>query len=88
MHVQLKNIGPIKDADIRFGDLTVFVGPQASGKSIALQFLKLVLDNGLLSPHASRVTRTRDALCAGLLYRLSERRFIVPLVVGFTIASE
>src|SRR6267143_1872284 len=40
----LKSIGPIKDASVRFGDLTVLVGPQASGKSIFLQFLKLVLD--------------------------------------------
>jgi len=46
MHLQLKNIGQITDADIRFGDLTVFVGPQATGKSIAFQFLKLLLDLG------------------------------------------
>ena len=46
MHLQLKNIGQITDADIRFGDLTVFVGPQATGKSIALQFLKLLVDMG------------------------------------------
>jgi hypothetical protein len=46
MHLQLKNIGQITDADIRFGDLTVFVGPQATGKSITLEFLKLVLDLG------------------------------------------
>jgi len=42
----LRNIGPITDADVTFGDLTVFVGPQASGKSIALQWLKLILDTG------------------------------------------
>lgn len=46
MHLQLKNIGQITDADIHFGDLTVFVGPQATGKSVTLQFLKLVLDMG------------------------------------------
>ncbi len=46
MHLQLKNIGQITNADIRFGDLTVFVGPQATGKSITLQFLKLILDLG------------------------------------------
>ena len=44
MHLQLKNIGQITDADIRFGDLTVFVGPQATGKTIALEFLKLAVD--------------------------------------------
>lgn len=44
----LRNIGQIKEADIRFGDLTVFVGPQASGKSIALQWIKSIQDCGLI----------------------------------------
>jgi energy-coupling factor transporter ATP-binding protein EcfA2 len=44
--LRLANVGPIKDADIEFGDLTVLVGPQASGKSIFLQFLELVVDSG------------------------------------------
>jgi hypothetical protein len=44
--LKLHSIGQIKDADIVFGDLTVFVGPQATGKSIALQFLKLLIDAG------------------------------------------
>lgn len=42
--IRARNIGPIREADIRFGDLTVFVGPQATGKSIFLQILKLLLD--------------------------------------------
>lgn len=37
-------IGPIKAADIEFGNLTVLVGAQATGKSLFLQTLKLVLD--------------------------------------------
>jgi hypothetical protein len=44
--LHLKNVGPIQDAEVRFGDLTVLVGPQATGKSIFLQFLKLLLDTG------------------------------------------
>jgi hypothetical protein len=44
--LQLKHIGPIQEADVQFGDLTVLVGPQATGKSIFLQFLKLLLDTG------------------------------------------
>lgn len=40
----LENVGPLLKADLEFGDLTVFVGPQASGKSIALQWLKLLTD--------------------------------------------
>ncbi len=54
MHLQLKNIGPIADADIRFGDLIVFVGPQATGNSITLQFLKLVLDMGQVQAELAR----------------------------------
>lgn len=46
--LQLENIGPVRRGDIRFGDLTLFVGPQASGKSIALQWLKLALDRGAI----------------------------------------
>ena len=42
--IRAKNIGPVRKADIKFGDLTVFVGPQATGKSILLQLLKLVID--------------------------------------------
>jgi predicted ATPase len=43
--LKLANIGQLRAADLEFGDLTVFVGPQATGKSIALQFLELVEDN-------------------------------------------
>ena len=42
--VRANGIGPVEEADIRFGDLTVFVGPQATGKSIILQLLKLLVD--------------------------------------------
>lgn len=42
--VKVSGIGPVEEADIRFGDLTVFVGPQATGKSIILQLLKLLVD--------------------------------------------
>lgn len=42
--IRANHIGPIREADIEFGDLTVFVGPQATGKSICLQLLKLLAD--------------------------------------------
>jgi AAA15 family ATPase/GTPase len=42
----VKNFGPIRLADVSFGGLTVFVGPQAAGKSIFLQLLKLLVDVG------------------------------------------
>ncbi|MCS6805601.1 MAG: ATP-binding protein [Acidobacteriota bacterium] len=44
--LKLERLGPIQQADISFGDWTVLVGPQATGKSIFLQFLKLVADIG------------------------------------------
>lgn len=45
-HIRLTSLGQIREADISFGDLTVFVGEQASGKSILLQLMKLILDAG------------------------------------------
>ena len=45
-HLRLTSLGQIPEADITFGDLTVFVGEQASGKSILLQLVKLILDAG------------------------------------------
>ncbi len=47
MRFQLEQVGPLERADLEFADLTVFVGPQASGKSLALQLLRLAID----SPH-------------------------------------
>lgn len=44
--LRLRQIGQITEADLSFGDLTVLVGPQASGKSITLQWLKLLVDTG------------------------------------------
>lgn len=42
--LKMSNFGPLKRADVSFGDLTIFVGPQASGKSVLLQMLKLAVD--------------------------------------------
>jgi hypothetical protein len=46
MKLKLQHVGPIAEAELDFGDLTVLVGPQATGKSIALQMLKLMVDPG------------------------------------------
>lgn len=45
---EVETFGPIKRADITFGDLTVLVGPQASGKSLFVQLLKAVEDAGAI----------------------------------------
>lgn len=54
MKLQLRNVGQLKDATVQFGDLTVLVGPQAGGKSIFLQFLKLVLDGPVIAAELRR----------------------------------
>ncbi len=48
MRLSVQNLGPIAEADVTFGDLTILVGPQATGKSIFLQTLKLVQDCALI----------------------------------------
>ena len=40
----LRNFAQIHSAELDFGDLTVLVGPQATGKSLALQALKFAVD--------------------------------------------
>lgn len=42
--LEIHNLGPIDDVSVEFGDLTILVGPQASGKSVFLETLKLVED--------------------------------------------
>lgn len=49
-HLVIRDFAQIHRADVALGDLSVLVGPQASGKSLALQLLKLTLDG-------QRVTR-------------------------------
>ncbi|MCG2648520.1 ATP-binding protein [Alloprevotella tannerae] len=42
--LKVKNFGPIGNVDVKFGDLTFLVGPQASGKSLFLELLKYIID--------------------------------------------
>lgn len=44
--LSVKNFAQIQSAEISFGDLTVLVGPQASGKSLVLQWFKVAKDMG------------------------------------------
>ncbi|HEV2268419.1 MAG TPA: AAA family ATPase [Steroidobacteraceae bacterium] len=52
--LEIRNLGQIREASLTFGDLTVFVGPQATGKSIALQLLKLLVDAGQVQDEMTR----------------------------------
>lgn len=44
--LRVRHLAHIAEAEVTFGDLTVFVGPQASGKSLVAQLWKLYLDSG------------------------------------------
>jgi ABC-type transport system involved in cytochrome c biogenesis ATPase subunit len=44
VNLSIHNFAHLKHVDLSFGDLTVLVGPQGAGKSLALQWLKVALD--------------------------------------------
>lgn len=44
MKLNISNLGPVRNVDVEFGDLTILIGPQASGKTLVLQILKMILD--------------------------------------------
>ena len=46
MRILVKSVGQVLDADVNLSDFNVLIGPQASGKSIFLQLIKLALDAG------------------------------------------
>lgn len=52
--LKIENMGQIRSANLEFGDLTVLVGPQATGKSVALQLLKLMVDAGQVQAEMGR----------------------------------
>ena len=52
--ISINSLGQLAKADIDFGDMTILVGPQASGKSILLQLFKLALDYGHITKTLKR----------------------------------
>lgn len=66
--LRVTDFGPIKQADVKFGDLTVLVGPQASGKSLFVQLYKLIEDAAGVSGEFARYgfewTDERDPVAA------------------------
>ena len=46
MKILVKSVAQILDADVNLSDFNILIGPQASGKSIFLQLIKLALDAG------------------------------------------
>jgi len=43
-HLKIQDFAQIAEVDLSFGDLSVLVGAQGTGKSLALQWLKVALD--------------------------------------------
>ncbi len=71
MRLHLSNVGPIENADLDFGDLTLLVGPQGTGKSVALQLLNAAID--------------LDPLVTALklhAYHWSDSRSLLELILG------
>lgn len=46
--IKVENLGPIGTTDVEFGDLTILVGAQASGKSLFLETVKLAADKSAI----------------------------------------
>lgn len=53
-NIKITNFGPIANLDIELGDLTILIGPQASGKTLFLQLLKLVVDQEQIVSNLTR----------------------------------
>ncbi len=64
--LRIQNFAQIRDAELTFGDLTVLVGAQGTGKSLALQWLKTALDGqqvvAALRDAGQEVSRTEDLI--------------------------
>jgi hypothetical protein len=58
--LQAEQLAQIQNAEVRFGDLTLLVGPQASGKSVFLQLFKLVQDHGPITKTLKRFGYSYD----------------------------
>lgn len=72
-HTRLKisNFAQIGNIDLQFGDLTVLVGAQGTGKSLALQWLKTALDGKQI------VSALRDAG-----QNVKDHRVLIDLIFG------
>ncbi len=44
LNLTIRNFAHLEEVNVTLGDLTVFVGPQGAGKSLALQWLKAAMD--------------------------------------------
>jgi len=66
-HLTIRNFGPIREAEIDVRDLTIFVGPQATGKSLAAQALYFLRGiEELILPEINEPVEKLDAVLRAL----------------------
>ena len=58
--LKIRELAQIGKADLTFGDLTVLVGEQATGKSLALQWLKVAMDGRAIVKALQEAGHTTD----------------------------
>ena len=77
-NVSIRNLGPIAEADVESKPLTIFVGPNNSGKSyVALTIYSLNRSLGDSDPHFGRLGRRRFRRFRGLRERSAEEWNVV-----------
>lgn len=59
-NIKIDQFGPINSLDISLGNLTILLGPQASGKTLFLQLLKLLIDKDYTVQTLSRYNYVMD----------------------------
>jgi predicted ATP-dependent endonuclease of OLD family len=67
----VRQCGQLEEAKLGFGDLTLLIGPQASGKSIILQLFKLINNHAEIS----RILKTQGFEWKKDLHKLLELYF-------------
>ncbi|MDX1941769.1 MAG: AAA family ATPase, partial [Saprospiraceae bacterium] len=68
----VKNFGPIKEAEIELGKVTVFIGEQASGKSVLAKLVSLFQSAEFLSSTISGKTTYKDIQEYFINYNIGE----------------
>ena len=58
--IKLSGFGPICSANVQLGDITILIGPQASGKTLFLQMIKLLIDKDYIVQTLSRYNYVTD----------------------------
>ena len=78
----IENFTRIRRAEIAFGDLTVFVGPQATGKTLVLELMKLVEDRPAIMSNLKKheFDRARPARIFLLGILTSESKIVKNLI--------